>query len=419
MNWSRVAIVKTARHLALQLCKEALWLGDECTWLGLDLRGTPGASEIIANTLKGEVYGGTAGIAYFLLDMAAVTGESIFRDTGLGALNFSCRLSDIESEAIGFFDGFGGVAIVSCLAAELVDDASMRSVASKMIGKLSSRIHSMPRMGSDVISGAAGLLNGLACLNERYTPNISGQMSCLSEHILATAVSDVRGRYWRQGEGQSGLTGYSHGASGIALALLEASQKLPDLKVDDAVLAAFDFEDSYFSKSQGNWADLRAYGGRSQERPSFGLAWCHGAPGILLSRARATELGLVCNRELALAAYKTSAEALRWIYTTATFDTGLCHGASGIVSILEYASAILGINDSDLIDQGSQAIRSAAEEGCLPNSLSNFEATPQLMVGSAGVGHFLLQLAKVSHLPWILHPPRGRPSSSASWQPSR
>src|SRR5208283_1656347 len=94
------------------------------------------------------------------------------------------------------------------------------------------------------------------------------------------------------GTAQAPLTGMSHGASGIAFALLELHAATGRSQFLEAARGGFAYEDSLFDPKVGNWPDLRAAGdpGTAPLPPSHGRTWCHGAPGIALARLRAVAL---------------------------------------------------------------------------------------------------------------------------------
>src|SRR5205085_438597 len=55
------------------------------------------------------------------------------------------------------------------------------------------------------------------------------------------------------------LTGYSHGAAGIAWALLELAARAGADRFRPAALGAIAYERSLFSAEAGNWPDLRLF----------------------------------------------------------------------------------------------------------------------------------------------------------------
>ena len=95
----------------------------------------------------------------------------------------------------------------------------------------------------------------------------------------------------RHEPGRRALTGYSHGAAGAGVALLELGAAVRDDTFKETGLAAFAYERRWYSAAQANWPDFRrSGGGRSRISQRFSTAWCHGAPGIALSRLRAMQL---------------------------------------------------------------------------------------------------------------------------------
>lgn len=90
------------------------------------------------------------------------------------------------------------------------------------------------------------------------------------------------------GDGRtSPLAGFSHGASGIVLALAKLWQVTQKEEYLLSLLDGIKFENSLFVKEKGNWKDERVYAGeKASDGGSFTVAWCHGAAGILLSRSK-------------------------------------------------------------------------------------------------------------------------------------
>ncbi|MBZ5604295.1 MAG: hypothetical protein LAO79_18490, partial [Acidobacteriia bacterium] len=79
------------------------------------------------------------------------------------------------------------------------------------------------------------------------------------------------------------LTGFSHGAAGIAYALERLSRATAMAEFRDAASEARAYESAVFSKDRGNWPDLRFP--VTKLGPVFQTTWCHGATGIGLGRA--------------------------------------------------------------------------------------------------------------------------------------
>src|SRR5271166_4092361 len=123
------------------------------------------------------------------------------------------------------------------------------------------------------------------------------------------------------------LTGYSHGAAGAGVALVELGAAVREDTFKETGLAAFAYERRLYSAAQANWPDFRrSGGGRSRIAQQFSTAWCHGAPGIALSRLRAMQLAPT--REIASelhAALRTTSQATAAMLNASGTSFCLCH----------------------------------------------------------------------------------------------
>ena len=80
------------------------------------------------------------------------------------------------------------------------------------------------------------------------------------------------------------LTGFSHGAAGIAWALLKLAAWSGQARFRESAESAIAYERSTFVAEEANWPDYRAFPGEDQSALRFMVAWCHGAAGIGLAR---------------------------------------------------------------------------------------------------------------------------------------
>jgi lantibiotic modifying enzyme len=200
------------------------------------------------------------------------------------------------------------------------------------------------------------------------------------------------------------LTGYAHGASGIAHALLELFAVTGDARLRDVALEAFRYERSLFSAALGNWPALGVHDGRRVGR--YGVGWCPGARGFGLARARAAELlGDEDLRGEAEIAARTTAAALPQMTEPPYGNLSLCHGAAGNAELMLQAHRVLGAG------RWLEAARSVGTTGIerylraglpWPGGVTGGGASPSLMLGAAGTGYFYLRLADPERTPPIL-----------------
>jgi lantibiotic modifying enzyme len=210
-----------------------------------------------------------------------------------------------------------------------------------------------------------------------------------------------------QGPEQLDLTGYSHGAAGIALALLELFARTGDERFREAALGGFAYERRHFSAEQQNWPDFRSFASPTPERLGYSMAWCHGAPGIGLSRLRALALtGDLTYRREAEAALSATYRALA--VPTAADGYSLCHGLGGNAELFLVAAEILGEERYRAVaesvgDRGIQTVHQ--HRNPWPCGVLSGGETPNLMLGTAGIGYFYLRLHDSARVPSALvHP---------------
>jgi lantibiotic modifying enzyme len=125
----------------------------------------------------------------------------------------------------------------------------------------------------DIVLGSAGLIGPLITIG---TPRALRLAEAAGDHVVYR--QDFCGGWLLPDIGPRALTGFSHGASGIAAALARLHEITGSPRLLEAVSKALRYERGTFDESAANWPDFRApYDPGS---PRFMLSWCHGAPGI-------------------------------------------------------------------------------------------------------------------------------------------
>jgi type 2 lantibiotic biosynthesis protein LanM len=404
------------------LGRKALRDGKAIGWLGLQMRNERAWNvEPVGN----DLYSGLPGIALFYSHLALTSGRGDFaeiaQDTA-AQLSRDCRraLEEEQSQtpaAIGLFVGKGGLMYsLSHLAALWADDA----LAHLALEHVPSAHRAIPKdTALDVIGGSAGLIMGLASLyavTGEHT--ILDVMSDAAQHILARARRMDVGIAWETSiEATRPLAGLSHGAAGFAQALGLAGHLTGESHFLQGARDALAYEAAAFNQETDNWPDYRVLPPVPSEtlRGASIRAWCHGAPGIGIARARLITLGL--NDANCLADCK------RAIDSTLRQGFGgsdcLCHGDIGNLEVL--LSAPPQLQSVDLTAAARAQVASLLDRASsrgwqcgVPHAVS----TPGLMTGLAGVGYGLLRFAQYPGIPSVLaaEPPRvavGKTTSAA------
>jgi lantibiotic modifying enzyme len=203
--------------------------------------------------------------------------------------------------------------------------------------------------------------------------------------------------------GAAPLTGLSHNASGIGLALFELYASTGRRGFLETARGAFAYEDSLFDANEGNWPDLRF----SADQTHFARLWCHGAPGIALARLRAATLDPDHAKnyiELARIALATTIRAIEENLAEPRPDASLCHGLAGLGEVCLFASQSL--NDPSYREVANsladELISRYATTGDWPSGAPSGGPNPSLMLGLAGIGYWFLRLHDMEQVASVL-----------------
>lgn len=398
----------TAAAFGARLCRDAYWSDGRCTWIGASMEPQDGAWAVVYRTLGADVYGGASGVALFLGRLHAATGERPFRATAEGAIRQAAARAPRVPAGMraSFFSGVAGIGYATVAVGEslgrddLVADGLER-LASSVAGPIA------PDAELDVVGGAAGTIPALLSVHRRYPSDALLDAAVrLGEAIVTGARRGDAGASWGTAATAStyDLAGFAHGAAGIAHALLELFAVTGDPRHRDLALDAFRYERQWFDAAHGNWADLREYAGTGE--PGYALGWCHGAPGIGLSRARAWELlGDATLRDEAETAARTTAASLPALAAPPYGNFSLCHGAAGNAELLLELHRVTGDAAARETAEaiGRLGIERYEDAGApWPGGVTGGGESPSLMLGAAGTGYFYLRLADPDATPPIV-----------------
>lgn len=337
----------------------------------------------------------------FLAEAYRSFSVPLFRRTALGALRLALsRLHEVPSERrSSFYCGQLGVLSVGFDVARVLNDAEAETYVAQLAAEYANEASEAG--GLDVICGSA---SAIAALLRLAHCGVGGALALAVRHgnrLLERALREDHRFAWppdlppTSGISAIPLTGLAHGASGFALALLELFSVTNDRRYLEAARGAFCYEDGYFDSGARNWQDIRPplLGREPSFRPTFGAAWCHGAPGIGLARMRAVRLdpdGKSLHEAKFCDALETTVQVAKQALTTRLGEVGLCHGAAGLGEILLTAFDCMGSAQYRTVAR--QVASRIAEDPRLVNhgASSVFASDPGLMLGASGVGLFLL-----------------------------
>lgn len=401
-----------ADAIGAELVRQAVWYEDQCNWMGALPEPGPGDSVLTTYAaLTPELYGGTSGVGLFLAELSVHTADARQRQTALGAANQAvAHRGAVGAGQPGLHAGRLGLALALWRIGELLDEPDLSDEARALARNLAAADQVD---GFDLMSGAAGAVVGLLALEPLLDVDRARALAEeFGERLLSTGVRDGDTLSWplESSPGAPHLLGLSHGAAGAAVAFLELHAVTGDERWREAAERAFGYERGRYEPRLRNWPDLRGSEAQGDGHgPSFPVFWCHGAPGIALSRLRAVELtgDAPARLEAAIALDTTRAAVETAVAAGGNFS--LCHGLAGNAEVLMLGRAVLG--GSRAADEET-ALRAAAHgrdtygagERSWPCGTYEGE-TPSLFLGLAGIGRFYLRLHQPS-LPSLLLPTR-------------
>jgi hypothetical protein len=417
-----------AIRIGERISSRAIWSGDSCSWPSASVGGEQlRRADPTTHLMAPSVYSGTAGVAIFLAELFALTRDDRFRVCCRGALvNAIQNIEQCPFDSdVSFYTGHLGIVYAISRYSLHTESSEFESTARALFDSM----QESKKLGNgDIIGGASGgILALLGLLPHTSFPYSTQYAAFLGRHLVEQAVRHPGERWsWTTVGSQTSrdLCGFAHGASGCAAAFQELWVATNDPLFRYAAERAVAYENQFFSHENKNWLDLRSNklqsiiddvgtsglarlvkeGNRPAENEtSFMSAWCHGSPGIGLSRLRGYQLfeksGL---RRDAESAVECTLETLQ----TDNGNYSLCHGLFGNAETIVRAAEVLGA------PQLSLHVEAVVRKG-----LALYEDSPAgwpcgtpegrwdagLMQGESGIGYFLLRFFDAS-TPSLLSP---------------
>ncbi len=332
--YDRARALDLARRVGDRLFDLAYESDDEASWIGLTVTAR---DQWVLEPLGQDLYGGMSGIALFLAYLGDLTSDERYSVLARKAIRSADHCLP-KRALIGGFDGWGSLIYAKCHLGVLWNAPELVEEAEAIGGRLGPLIDQDSVF--DVIGGAAGCIGSLLCLQQCKSSNGTLALAVRAgERLLDTANKLSSGLGWTNSHISSEpLAGFSHGASGIAWALLLLATETGRQEFRSAAMSAIEYERALFSVTAENWPDLRVHD-KSQDvdRPRrYVTAWCHGAPGIGLARlAVLDQLDDVAHTEIRTAVDTTIRNGFGQNHS-------LCHGDFGNLELLSAAGQRIG-----------------------------------------------------------------------------
>src|SRR5690625_4593921 len=383
--------------------------------------------------VTGNLYIGVAGIALFFLELYKKTKEKRFikaTKKGTEWLEYYCSKNPTENYS--FYCGRMGISYLF-LQLYLLSGNNKYLEKSLIIAENCDKFLKSSQVKNDLITGVSGTLLGLLHLyNVSEKDWVLDKIAIFVNYLIKQMKHAEDGIYWDINYRHAKpLCGFAHGTSGIGYVFLELGYYFENKAFYNIAEQAFRYEDAKYDKSKKNWPDFRIRHSKKHyktayleenwnffNKPKFMTAWCHGAPGIGLSRIRALQL---LNKEQyrydLINSIKHTYRIEKNMFDEASFT--LCHASGGNALLFIDAYQKFGNKKYKkyAMQIADRAIKNHNRSGhYIPGYgiEKNVEDT-SLFMGKAGIGYFYLQcLSKRDDYNNVLAPTLNNTHSSTS-----
>ncbi|MEH0876203.1 hypothetical protein OI450_08440 [Pectobacterium cacticida] len=408
-----VQYLNAAESIGKHLQRECFCFDNRSNWQGSIVDAINGQFQVVTRTFDASLYNGLSGIALFLAELYRQKPDPILFETLTSTINSIQHMLE-QPHQLNVFSlhaGQLGVAWAMWRIGTILDRPDWKAQGLNLL----QHIHALPIPDNelDVIGGAAGAIPAL--LKIYQAEDDDRWLACavrLGDFLLSKAKKTPTTYFWVTSGNERGLTGYSHGAAGFGLALIELGVITRRDIYLNAGLQAFNYERENFNPQHQNWPDLRSM----YRTPQFNTMWCHGAPGVALSRLRAWQLlnEPTLLQEALVGLTTTSQQLLQQLSThPEQINFSLCHGGAGNSEILLMGAACLQRADfaelahqvASLGIQTYQLTQTPWPSGVFdPSGVGEpGKETPGLMLGLAGTGLYYLRLFDPERVETVLH----------------
>lgn len=407
--FDQLGLVKLARQIGDRIIDQAPLLAD----------GMKGCRVTDPIPLKGDqcirrtplfFYSGGAGVALFFGALYRITGDEKYLKTARNILQYiigmirqlPLRGQKVTYYPLGIGAGFSSLVYVFIKFALLIGDPSWIGQA-QWISEFLSKNSIEEDTVYDVLCGSAGaLLAFLALYDVTSDPIYLKKAMYCGDHLVKGKVTLGSGRCGWKTLDDRPLSGFSHGAAGIACSLLRLFEQTGDERYYQTAMEAILYEDSLFSEEHRNWLDLRDLSDDDEgNKLHFMTSWCHGAPGIVMGRLSTLHL---------TDASRIVMDIENGLETTLSYRLEardhLCCGNMGRIEVVLYSG--IKLHRPDLLKvagvKAAQVITKMEETGHFgvlhDPGVNVFHMG--FFQGLSGIGYGLLRLAYPEALPSVL-----------------
>lgn len=370
-----------AKEIGDFIYNNAIWKKDKATLVTTTLSQE---SNLVVSELNYNLYEG-GGIIIFLLQLSKAVKDKKYEKLALSCLSSLEEIEGIDkvcSDNISIFYSAGSLLYIYSEAYKIAKDDIYLDKLEKLILKINQNDYKKCQL--DIVGGISGVIILLLNIFKEY--KIHTALNCaesLSEILYERLSNNIEGHF----------AGLAHGYSGYAWALIYMGSLSRNNRYIELGKRLIKEENKLFSESKGNWKDIRV-----EEDCFEAIYWCHGASGIILSRANIIAIYNENNNDQDfIDAIKKDIKCGLYTLLKKGFsnelDHCLCHGIFGNIDVLITISKLLGYDDLLEIakKEALKAINSIKSNGIRTGMNNSFDNI-NFMIGLSGIGYELIRL---------------------------
>ncbi|WP_025143524.1 lanthionine synthetase LanC family protein [Pedobacter jeongneungensis] len=361
-----------------------------------------------------DLFNGNCGIILFFLALYKFDGNiDHLRIVNKGMHRILNANEVLNPKFFALYTGLGGVVYTCIKVFEVTGDIFYKEKALELTLKNQLQL-TTGLLKTDLLSGYSGNLLMLTLLYHHTNhPEVLNEVSSLIDRLIAEARISEQGLKWDYSSSKKAydsMTGFSHGASGIAWVLMQVGQYFKAAGLIYLAEEALKYEMQYYHAPAKNWLDLRL-GPHRLNKPDLHQwkletflpemtdvnAWAHGAAGIGIAREMAFNLTKSKNYDVDCQNIldRCLSDLKKFNRTDFTLVSGYC----GIIPFLVHrnmGSQILFIlNKAAELHQKTKSYNTYVSCG-----IDDYG----LLSGKAGIGYVILNLLSKKNADSILAP---------------
>ncbi|MDZ5606021.1 type 2 lanthipeptide synthetase LanM family protein [Bacillus pseudomycoides] len=384
-----------------KIIDEGISFDNQIQWMSLFLHPN---GRVAAGPLNYNLYDGIGGIGLYL--MFYYNKFKVLDNTIIDSLLHTLKTLYDTTKGKNNYSAFHGLTSYIYILDKMIESGHVsKENAFEAYEEYCKKINKdLPSIAAiDFIGGLAGVLKVVSLLYKKYKLDFfKNTANAVFQQLVNKAHNQEGLLFWKFDTSKPyGLTGFSHGQTGICYAMSEyytimTSESEEKNGVLNTIQSALSYEDQFYNPDQKNWRDNR--NGKFYSDPF----WCHGAAGILLGRVKIQQnLGNDFNINYIKEALLTTLN----LGSKHKKGNSLCHGTLGNIDILNEIKGYF--NGEDLVSIEStieswisnylQLINNIGWQ----NGLNKDFSSPSFMMGKAGQLYALLRYKDPS-IPCIL-----------------